>query len=327
MSTLERLKGRRLSIFPIRDKTAFNMYKQHQAVFWTAEEIDLAEDMRDLKKLKSEEREFLFKILAFFNSSDIIVNANIDESWMLEPSLQAPEIKFFLQFQMSIENTHSETYSLLIDTYCNAKEKEKYFNAVERIPSVRAKAQWVTKYMNRQRPLVERLFAFVLVEGLQFSGSFASLFWFKKRGLMPGLTFSNELISRDEGLHATFTAMLFKRENEKLKNEDKFTQTQAYEIVHDCVRIETQFMCDALKVRLIGMNDQSMTQYIKFVADYWLMECGFEPLYKTTNPFVFMEMISLSAKTNFFEKRVSDYNKANVGTTREEREFSMDHAF
>lgn len=304
-----------------RDPEAWRQYKQSVACFWTPEEADLSKDVQDFAKLKDEEKYFLKVVLAFFNSSDNLVNSNISMNFHNDFSKQT-EVLFFLDFQKAIENIHSESYSLMIDTLVKDKiEKKRLFNAVETFPSIRKKANWVCKHMRSDLPLCRRLFAFVLVEGLQFSGSFCSIFFFKKRGLLPGISFFNELISRDEGLHAKFTAMLFRRENERTQNP--ITQKQAETIVIQCVQAEREFVCDSLNVRLIGMNANLMTQYIQFVADYMLTLCNFKKMYQVENPFPWMESISLQAKTNFFEKRVSEYAKANVGTTEKERTFSL----
>jgi ribonucleotide reductase beta subunit family protein with ferritin-like domain len=322
----KKISKRRLSLYPIKDLEVFEKYKKAQACYWTAEELDLVTDKKQFNNLKPNEKEFLKKILAFFNASDIIVNENMSANWLNEEEFNSPEISNFLWFQGMIECVHSECYSLLIDTYIdNKEEKDTLFNAVEKIPSVRKKAEWVYKYMNENIPLIKRVFAFVLVEGLQFSGSFCSIFWFKKRGLLPGLSFANQLIARDEGLHADFSSLLFKRLQDK--NDKKFNQEKAYELVKECVEIEIEFVCDSLRVDLIGMNKKLMAQYIKYIADYWLKHCGFEPLYRVKQPFEWMETISLQGKTNFFEARVSEYQKSGVGNTREEREFSIDCDF
>ena len=324
----EILDGKRLSLLPIKDNEVWTLYKKAFACFWAPPEIDLHEDLKDIKKLTAGERRFILYVLAFFNSSDIIVNKNISANFLNETELDTPEINCFYFFAGAMENIHSETYSILIDTLItDKKEKDQAFNAIENFPTIRAKADWVTKFMNKDRSLVERLFGFACVEGIQFSGSFCAIFWLKKRGLMPGLTFSNELISRDEALHTEFSCLMFKRQNALLPEEKRFTQENAHEIVRDCVEIEKKFVNKSLQIRLIGMNNILMNQYIESVADVILQMAGFEPCYHTKNPFAFMETISLSGKTNFFEKRVAEYQKSGIMNTSEEREFSLDMDF
>ena len=319
--------SRRLSLFPIKDDEVWsNFYKKAQACHWTAEEIDLGEDLKSFKRMSNGEKRFVKFVLAFFNGADVVVNANISANFLND--FDTPEINAFYWLQGAMEVIHSETYSLLIDTYFTDKEeKEKAFNAItgDEYPTIKAKAEWVTKYMNRERSLVERLFGFALVEGLQFSGSFCAIFWLKKRNLCPGLTFSNELISRDEALHTEFSCLMFKRENAKA--ETPFSQEDAYRVTKECVEIEKKFVNESLKIALIGMNSKMMGQYIERVADVILGLAGFEPLYNAKNPFDFMEMINLEGKTNFFEKRVGEYQKANIGQTKEQMEFSMDCDF
>ncbi|KUG07024.1 ribonucleoside-diphosphate reductase [Solirubrum puertoriconensis] len=296
------------------------MYKKAEASFWTAEEIDLSQDQKDWENLNDGERHFISHVLAFFAASDGIVNENLAVNFMQE--VQMPEARCFYGFQVMMENIHSETYSLLIDTYIkDPKQKDYLFNALETVPAVTKKGQWAIKWINSEN-FTERLIAFAAVEGIFFSGSFCSIFWLKKRGLMPGLTFSNELISRDEGLHCDFACLLYEK---YLVN--KLPEARVHEIIRDAVSIEQEFVTDALPVNLIGMNAQLMSQYIEFVADRLLVALGYRKIYNATNPFDFMEMISLQGKTNFFEKRVGEYQKAGVMTDREQNVFSLDEDF
>ena len=329
MSSSEILNGqKRLSLLPIQDEEVWILYKKSFACFWATPEIDLSEDVQHMKKLTHGERRFILYVLAFFNSSDILVNENIANNFLVEPELDTPEIKCFYFFAGMMENIHSETYSVLIDTLItDKKEKHDAFNAIETFPTIKSKAAWVTKYMNKKRSLVERLFGFACVEGIQFSGSFCAIFWLKKRGLMPGLAFSNELISRDEAMHTEFSILMFKRVNAKLPGYQRFTQSDAHSIVSECVEIEKKFVNESLQIRLIGMNSSLMNQYIEYVSDVILRMAGFDSLFKVTNPFPFMETISLNGKTNFFEKRVSEYQKAGVMNKTKEQEFSMDMEF
>jgi len=290
----------RFVILPIQYDDIWRMYKKAEASFWTAEEVDLSKDLKDWEGLKSDERYFISHVLAFFAASDGIVNENLVERFMQE--VQVPEARCFYGFQIAIENIHSEMYSLLIDTYIrDTAEREKLFNAIETIPAVKKKADWALRWINADNAsFAERIIAFASVEGIFFSGSFAAIFWLKKRGLMPGLTFSNELISRDEGLHTDFACLMFKHLVNKPSKE------RIYEIVKDAVEIECEFLTDALPVKLIGMNCDLMVQYIKFVADRLLVELDCEKVYKTTNPFDFMEIISLEGKTNFFRRELAN---------------------
>lgn len=309
----------RFVILPINYPRVWEMYKKHEASFWTAEEIDLSGDLKDWNALNDGERHFISHILAFFAASDGIVNENLAVNFMSE--VQLPEARCFYGFQIMMENIHSETYALLIDTYIkDAVEKNKLFHAIETIPCVKEKAAWALRWIECGT-FAQRLVAFAAVEGIFFSGSFCSIFWLKKRGLMPGLTFSNELISRDEGLHCEFACLLYGMLKHKLKAEE------VYEIIGDAVTIEKQFITDSLPVDLIGMNARLMQQYIEFVADRWLVELGYEKLYHATNPFDFMELISLQGKTNFFEKRVGDYQKAGVLADKQNQAFSLDEDF
>ncbi len=296
----------RFVIFPIQHNDIWQYYKQHEAAFWTAEEIDLHADLVDWNdKLNDDERYFIKHILAFFAASDGIVNENLAENFVHE--VQYPEARFFYGFQIAMENIHSETYSLLIDTYIkDPLEKDHLLHAIETVDCVKKKAEWALRWISKGS-FAERLVAFAAVEGIFFSGSFCSIFWLKKRGLMPGLTFSNELISRDEGLHCDFACLLY---NKHMVN--KLNKKTVEKIIRDAVEIEKEFVTDALPVNLIGMNAKLMQQYIEFVADRLLVELGNEKIYNATNPFDFMEMISLQGKTNFFEKRVGEYQKAGV---------------
>jgi ribonucleoside-diphosphate reductase beta chain len=311
----------RFVLFPIIHDDIWAFYKKSEASFWTAEEIDLEADLVDWeKKLNDDERHFVKHVLAFFAASDGIVNENLAENFVAE--VQYTEAKFFYGFQIMVENIHSETYSLLIDTYIkDTAEKNMLFNAIETLDCVKKKADWALRWIDNGN-FAERIVAFAAVEGIFFSGSFCSIFWLKKRGLMPGLSFSNELISRDEGLHCDFACLIY---NEHIQN--KLDPEDVKKIIVDAVDIEKDFVTDALPVRLIGMNSDLMTQYIEFVADRLLVELGCEKVYDATNPFDFMEMISLQGKTNFFEKRVGEYAKAGVLTGKESQTFSLDEDF
>uniref|UniRef100_A0A0X3NX54 ribonucleoside-diphosphate reductase n=1 Tax=Schistocephalus solidus TaxID=70667 RepID=A0A0X3NX54_SCHSO len=297
---------RRFVIMPIQYHDIWQFYKKAVASFWTVEEVDLAKDLGDWESLKDGEKHFISYVLAFFAASDGIVNENLVERFSQE--VQIPEARCFYGFQIAIENIHSEMYSLLIDTYIKDPiERDFLFNAVQTLPCVKKKADWALKWIGDSKSTFpERLVAFAAVEGVFFSGSFASIFWLKKRGLMPGLTFSNELISRDEGLHTDFACLLFKHIRNKPSKE------RVEKIMREAVDIEVEFLTDALPVDLIGMNCRLMAQYIRFVADRLLTELGFEKIYRATNPFDFMENISLEGKTNFFEKRVGEYQRAAV---------------
>nr|WP_322623164.1 ribonucleotide-diphosphate reductase subunit beta [uncultured Flavobacterium sp.] len=296
----------RFVIFPIKHHDIWDWYKKMEASFWTAEEIDLHQDLNDWNnKLSEDEKYFIKHILAFFAASDGIVNENLAENFVNE--VQYAEAKFFYGFQIMMENIHSETYSLLIDTYVkDDAEKDQLFNALDVFPAIKKKADWALKWIESDS-FAERLIAFAAVEGIFFSGAFCSIFWLKKRGLMPGLTFSNELISRDEGVHCDFAVHLH---NHHLVN--KVPAARIKEIIVDALDIEREFITESLPVSLIGMNSALMTQYLEFVTDRLLVELGCERVYNGTNPFDFMDMISLQGKTNFFEKRVSEYQKAGV---------------
>lgn len=313
----------RFVLFPIQQHDIWKFYKQAEASFWTAEEIDLSQDLRDWAGLNDGERHFITHVLAFFAASDGIVNENLAEHFVSE--VQYTEAKFFYGFQIAIENIHSETYSLLIDTYVkDPREKDKLFHAIETMDCVKKKADWALRWIS-QGNFQERLIAFAAVEGIFFSGSFCSIFWLKKRGLMPGLSFSNELISRDEGLHCDFACHLYtKHVINKLPKESVIA------IIRDAVEIEKEFVTDALPVNLIGMNAAQMRQYIEYVADRLLNELVGTKIYNATNPFDFMDMISLRGKTNFFEKRVAEYQKAGVMNSTEKEntpKFSLNEDF
>ena len=311
----------RFVLFPIQHNDIWEMYKKQEASIWTAEELDLSPDLVDWEsKLNDDERFFIKHVLAFFAASDGIVNENLAENFLSE--VQYTEAKFFYGFQVMMENIHSETYSLLIDTYIkDTKEKNYLFNAIETFEPVKKKADWAMRWIDNGS-YAERLISFAAVEGIFFSGSFCSIFWLKKRGLMPGLTFSNELISRDEGLHCDFACMLY---NNHLVN--KLPKEQVQKIIADAVEIEKEFVTESLPVRLIGMNSDLMSQYIEFVADRLLTELGNNKIYNTSNPFDFMDMINLQGKTNFFEKRVGEYQKAGVLNNENNTTFSLDSDF
>jgi ribonucleoside-diphosphate reductase beta chain len=296
----------RFVIFPIKHHDIWEWYKMMEASFWTAEEIDLSQDLNDWNnKLSDDERYFIKHILAFFAASDGIVNENLAENFVNE--VQYAEAKFFYGFQIMMENIHSETYSLLIDTYVKDEaEKADLFNALEVFPAIKKKAEWALKWIESDS-FAERLIAFAAVEGIFFSGAFCSIYWLKKRGLMPGLTFSNELISRDEGVHCDFAVHLH---NHHLIN--KVPKERIRSIIVDALNIEREFITESLPVSLIGMNAVLMTQYLEFVADRLLVELECEREYNVSNPFDFMDMISLQGKTNFFEKKVAEYQKAGV---------------
>ncbi|MFM9423492.1 MAG: hypothetical protein RIR06_1953 [Bacteroidota bacterium] len=313
----------RFVLFPIIHNDIWKFYKTAEASFWTAEEIDLGADIHDWSnKLNDNERHFIKHVLAFFAASDGIVNENLAENFVRE--VQYTEAKFFYGFQIMMENIHSETYSLLIDTYIkDSAEKNYLFKAIDNLDCVKKKANWALRWI-KNGSFAERLVAFAAVEGIFFSGSFCSIFWLKKRGLMPGLTFSNELISRDEGLHCDFACKLY---NDHLVN--KLPQEKIKQIIEEAVAIEHEFVVDALPVKLIGMNSDLMCQYIEFVADRLLSELGNPRIYNVSNPFDFMDLISIQGKTNFFEKRVAEYQKAGVKDSGESDkfEFSLEDDF
>jgi len=320
---LLRENPQRWVMFPIQYPEIWEMYKKHEASFWTAEEIDLSSDVRDWERLSDSERHFIKHVLAFFAASDGIVLENLAGNFSCE--VQVPEARAFYGFQIAMENIHSETYSLLIEQYIrDGAEKSKVFDAIHTMPAVEEKARWAIQWMSNEASFAERIVAFAAVEGILFSGSFCAIYWLKKRGLMPGLTFSNELISRDEGLHAEFACLLYGMLQHRLPEDI------VHDIVRGAVRVEREFICEALSCDLIGMNNELMTQYIEFVADRLLTALGHSKLFHASNPFDWMELISLQGKTNFFEKRVGEYQKAGVmagGTQEEGRAFSLDVDF
>lgn len=311
----------RFVLFPIQHDDIWAEYKKSEACIWTAEEIDLSQDLTDwADRLNDDERHFVKHVLAFFAASDGIVNENLAENFVSE--VQYTEAKFFYGFQIMMENIHSETYSLLIDTYIkDNKEKDYLFNAIETMDCVKKKAEWAMRWIDNGT-FAERLIAFAAVEGIFFSGSFCSIFWLKKRGLMPGLSFSNELISRDEGMHCDFACLLY---NDHIQN--KLPNSQIRDIIANAVEIEKEFVTDALPVSLIGMNAEMMCQYIEFVADRLLVALKVGKIFNAENPFPWMDLISLEGKTNFFEKRVGDYQKSGVMADRESQVFSLDEDF
>jgi ribonucleotide reductase beta subunit family protein with ferritin-like domain len=308
-------------VLPIEYPRVWEEYKKQQASFWTAEEIDLSADMNDWKNLTEKEQYFIKHILAFFAASDGIVNENLGMKFSNE--VQITEARAFYGFQIAMENIHSETYSLLIDTYIkDTAEKQYLFNAIQTIPVVQKKADWALKWINDDQSFAERLVAFACVEGILFSGSFCAIYWLKKRGLMPGLTFSNELISRDEGLHTDFACLLYSM----LKNQ--LPEGHVHEIIKGAVEVEREFICESLNCELIGMNAGLMTKYIEYVADRLLKCLGCEKIYNSENPFDWMELISMQGKTNFFEKRVGEYQKAGVmAGNQESTTFSLEEDF
>ena len=310
----------RFVVFPIKYHEIWSHYKKAVASFWTAEEVDLSKDLEHWQKLTPNERYFIKNILAFFAGSDGIVNENLVENFMSE--VQVPEAKCFYGFQIAIENVHSEVYSLLLDTYIkDEEEKQNLFKAIYTIPCVSKKADWALKWMHTDCEYAKRLVAFAAVEGIFFSGSFCAIFWLKKRSIMPGLTFSNELISRDEGMHTDFAVLLYQHLQYKLH------ENIVYKIIKEAVTIEKEFILESLPCDLIGMNSRLMSRYIEFVADRLLTQLGCEKIYNSKNPFDFMDLISMEQKTNFFESRVSSYSLANVGKSNEENSFSMEEEF
>jgi ribonucleoside-diphosphate reductase subunit M2 len=312
----------RYVLFPIVYHDIWRKYKEQESCIWTLEEIDLGNDMKDWERLNDGERHFIKHVLAFFAGSDGIVIENLAQRFMSD--VKVPEARAFYGFQLMMENIHSETYSVLLDTYItDSAEKLRLLHAIQTIPCIQKKAEWAVRWIGSGASFQERLIGFAAVEGIFFSGSFCALFWLKKRGLMPGLTFSNELISRDEGLHTDFACLLY---NSHIKH--KLPRERVLEIIVDAVNIEREFICDALPVRLIGMNAELMSQYIEFVADRLLVSLGLEKHYNVTQPFDFMEMISLQGKTNFFEKKVGEYQKAGVMSTEgTSKKFSLAEDF
>ena len=309
---------KRFVMFPIEHDDIWKMYKKQIDCFWRAEEIDLTKDLTDWNRLEKDEQYFISMILAFFAASDGIVLENLATRFMGD--VQVSEARAFYGFQIAMENVHSESYSLLIDTYIKDEEnKERLFNAIDTFPCIKKKADWAKKWIADNRSsFATRLVAFACIEGIFFSGAFCSIFWLKKRGLMPGLTFSNELISRDEALHTEFAILLYS------KLQKKINKSRIYEIVREAVEIETEFICEALPCRIIGMNSDLMTQYIQFVADRLCLQLGYDKIYGTANPFPFMELISLESKTNFFEKRVADYALATKDKDEDIFEFNAE---
>jgi ribonucleoside-diphosphate reductase beta chain len=314
--------GQRYTLFPISpyEEDLYKMYKKAVATFWTVEEVDFAKDKDDWNKLNDNEQYFIKQILAFFAGSDGIVQENLATRFQRE--IQSPIARLFYGLQNAMEGIHSETYSLLIDQYVkDKKEQEKYFRAIDTIPCIRDKAEWALKWIESAEDYATRLVGFACVEGIFFSGSFCAIYWVKKRGLLPGLTFSNELISRDEALHTEFAVTLY----HKLQN--KLTEDQIQQIIRDAVEIETEFICSALPCSLIGMNSRDMKAYIGFVADRLSVQLGCRKIYNSQNPFDFMELISLEGKTNFFEKKVSEYSKPGVGMNAADMEIRLDEEF
>jgi ribonucleotide reductase beta subunit family protein with ferritin-like domain len=314
----------RLTIFPIRHNNIWDMYKKAVSSFWTAEEIDLSKDLDDFNSLTYNERYFIRNILAFFSSSDTIVNINLGERFLND--VKVLEAKFFYAFQMTIENIHSETYSLLIDTYIkDPVEKHETFNAIQFSPCIKKKADWCFKWIDdNEASFAQRLLAFAIVEGVYFSGAFCSIFWLKERGLMPGLAFSNELISRDEGMHVEFAVLLYSMLQNTLPEET------VHQIMKEAVEVEKNFIIESIPCSMLGMNSELMSTYIEFVADRLLSQLGYTKLWNVNNPFPFMERISLETKSNFFESRVSQYSKANVGGKQDHselRKFTLDADF
>ena len=308
----------RFVMFPLSDQDIWKMYKKMMDCFWRAEEIDFSKDLNDWNKLKEKEQHFIKMVLAFFAASDGIVLENLGQRFLSE--VQLPEARATYGFQLMMENIHSETYSLLIDTYIKDKEEQtKLFRAIDNFPCIKKKADWAIKWIQDNRSsFATRLVAFACVEGIFFSGSFCSIYWLKKRGLMPGLTFSNELISRDEGMHTDFAVLLFN----KLARKPK--KAKVFELIKEAVAIEKEFILEALPCKLIGMNSKLMSQYIEFVADRLSQQLGYGKIFNSSNPFDFMEMISLEGKTNFFEKRVGDYSLSSCENKSEAFNFDAD---
>ena len=311
----------RFVMFPIANQKIWEMYKKQVDCFWRVEEVDLSKDLKDWQTLNSNEKYFISMILAFFAASDGIVLENLGMRFMSE--VQLSEARAFYGFQIAMENIHSEMYSLLIETYIkNGEEKTKLFNALENFPCIKKKADWALKWIHDKRSsFATRLLAFACVEGIFFSGAFCSIYWLKKRGLMPGLTFSNELISRDEALHTEFAILLYNDLHKKPAKQ------KVYELVKEAVEIEKEFINDALPCKLIGMNSNLMSQYIEFVADRLLLQLNYDKVYDSANPFDFMELISVEGKTNFFEKRVGEYALATKDLRGDEFDMSEEVDF
>ena len=322
MSSITAPNEDRFVLFPIEYNAIWEMYKKHMAVFWTCEEIDLVPDLTDWEKLNENEKHFLTHVLAFFAASDGIVNENLAQRFYND--IQNPEARCFYGFQIAMENIHSEMYSLLIDTYVkDPVEKDRLFHAVDHFAPVAKKAKWARDWISSKNSYAERLVAFSAIEGIFFSGSFCSIFWFKKRGLMPGLCTSNEFISRDEGLHCEFAVLM----HSLLPKEERCSHETIKAIMTEAVEIEKEFITSSLPVSLIGMNKDLMQQYIEYVADFWMMQYGLEAHYGSENPFDWMELISLEGKTNFFEKRVSEYQKSGVLSDKGANTFTLDAEF
>lgn len=312
----------RYTLFPIRHPAIWELYKKHQAAFWTAEEIDLSADMSDWNSLTDPERHFIKHVLAFFAASDGIVLENLIERFCTD--VQLPEARCFYGFQAAMENVHSETYSLLLDTYIrDPAEKQQLFRAIEEIPCVARKADWAIRWITSKGSFAERLVAFAAVEGIFFSGSFCAIFYLKKRGLMPGLTFSNELISRDEGLHCDHACLLYSM----IPKDQQLSEQRIHEIICDAVECEKEFVSESLPVDLIGMNSEMMKEYISYCADRLLLSLGYSKVYGASQPFDWMELISIQGKTNFFERRVGEYQKAGVTSSRTDNTFALDCDF
>lgn len=314
--------GERYTLFPIKDseQDLYKLYKKAVGSFWTVEEIDFSKDRDDWQKLSENEQHFIKNVLAFFAGSDGIVQENLASRFQVE--VQSPIARLFYGLQNAMEGIHSETYSLLIDQYVkDSDEQLKLFRAIDTVPSIEKKAKWALQWMENTSSYSTRLVAFACVEGIFFSGSFCAIYWLKKRGLLPGLTFSNELISRDEGLHTEFAVAMYRKMIHKLSSKD------VHEIVRSAVEIETEFICDSLPCSLIGMNSRDMTQYIQYVADRMCVQLGYSKVYNSTNPFDFMELISLEGKTNFFEKKVSEYSKPGVGMNAGDMKIKFDEDF
>lgn len=309
---------KRFVMFPIRDQSIWEMYKKQVACFWTVEEMDLSKDPADWEKLNEDERHYVSMILAFFAASDGIVLENLALRFFGD--VQLPEARAFYGFQIAMENCHSETYSLLIETYIKKEEeKDRLFNAIQHFPCIKKKSDWAQKWIHDNRSsFATRLVAFACIEGIFFSGAFCSIYWIKKRNLLPGLTFSNELISRDEALHTEFAVLLYSRLQKKIG------KNRIYEIIKEAVEIETEFICDALPCRLIGMNSVLMTQYIQFVADRLSLQLGYDKIYNVSNPFDFMELISIESKVNFFERTNAEYALANKSIDKDIFNFDAD---
>lgn len=307
-------------LFPIRNDKIYQAYKTQEAAFWVAEEIDLSSDAEDFLKMSENEQHFIKHVLAFFAQSDGIVGENL--AMRFYNDVELPEARLFYGFQLAMEGIHSEVYSLLIDTYVKqSEEKDKLFNAIENIPCVKDKADWALKWIDSEESFTKRLVAFAIVEGLFFSGAFCSIFWLRKRGLMPGLALANDLIARDEGMHCEFAVLLYKELGLSLD------QQTIHQMVSEAMEIEKQFITESLPAALIGMNNKLMSQYLEYVADRLLKRFGFEPIWNSENPFDFMKLLDVEGKTNFFEKRVSEYQKANVLGDKDLKTLSFDSDF